>query len=279
MPVGAHRYTRAVTLRWRTALALGVGFVAAAAAKTRMRPSALPSPVRRLLSVPRPLLTASRLRTILEPAPGERILEVGAGTGYYALALAEDLQPGAVLDAFDLQPVILHDLTHRAHARRSDNIVATQGDARSLPYADASFDAAYLVTVLHEIPNQERALQEVSRVLRPGGRLVIGDLAPGIARSRRSLSDRSGARRRTPPPRPERARGGELVRGRDERRPGARALEFVGEHAVGVDGDRDRLETRVTSDCAVHDPPRVFHRDASHAARSEHPADQRGALH
>ena len=55
------------------------------------------------------------------------------------------------------------------------NLELRQGDATSLPYEDASFDGAFLVTVLGEIPDQEKALRELRRVLRPGGRVVFGE--------------------------------------------------------------------------------------------------------
>jgi ubiquinone/menaquinone biosynthesis C-methylase UbiE len=51
-----------------------------------------------------------------------------------------------------------------------------RGDARRLPYPDAAFDAAYLVTVLGEIPDQDTALRELRRVIKPGGRVVVGEL-------------------------------------------------------------------------------------------------------
>ena len=56
------------------------------------------------------------------------------------------------------------------------NVVARQGDARRLPYEDATFDAAYLVAVLGEIPDQRAALRELRRVVKPGGRVVVGEL-------------------------------------------------------------------------------------------------------
>jgi ubiquinone/menaquinone biosynthesis C-methylase UbiE len=55
------------------------------------------------------------------------------------------------------------------------NVLPALGDAQALPYSDDSFDAAVLVTVLGEIPDQDRALSELARVLRPGGRLVVGE--------------------------------------------------------------------------------------------------------
>jgi ubiquinone/menaquinone biosynthesis C-methylase UbiE len=64
----------------------------------------------------------------------------------------------------------------RAGEQGLENIRPAQGDARRLSYPDASFDAAYLVTVLGEIPDQLAALRELRRVLKPSGRLVVGEL-------------------------------------------------------------------------------------------------------
>ena len=66
----------------------------------------------------------------------------------------------------------------RARELGVENIIATQGDARELPYQGNAFDAAYLVATLGEIPDQQRALEELRRVLKPGGRLVVGEGQP-----------------------------------------------------------------------------------------------------
>ena len=64
----------------------------------------------------------------------------------------------------------------RARERSVGNVVATQGDARQLPYDDDSFDAVFLTTVLGEIPERERALAEIGRVVKPDGRVVVGEI-------------------------------------------------------------------------------------------------------
>lgn len=100
----------------------------------------------------------------------------GPGTGYYALHVAEWLEPGGTLDVLDLQQAMLDHVMRRGQECGIENIVPTRGDARILPYPEGSFDAAYLTVVLGEIPDQEQALQELHRVLKPGGRLVVGEV-------------------------------------------------------------------------------------------------------
>ena len=143
----------------------------------RKNPSACPYSQRFWVQIPRPGLSRPRLQTTLEPQPGERILEVGPGTGYYSLSVAEWLQPDGRLEIFDLQQEMLDHTMGAARERGLENINPTQGDARSLPYEDASFDAAFLVTVLGEIPDQDAALRELRRVLKPDGRLVVVEIA------------------------------------------------------------------------------------------------------
>ena len=156
--------------------ALAAAAVGGAALWWRRNPSACPYNQRFWVEAPHPLITRPRLREALAPAPGQRLLEVGPGTGYYALDVAGWIAPGGQLDVFDIQQQMLDHTLRRAAERGIDNIVPTQGDARALPYADATFDAAYLITVLGEIPDEEAALRELARVVRPGGRVVVGEL-------------------------------------------------------------------------------------------------------
>jgi ubiquinone/menaquinone biosynthesis C-methylase UbiE len=142
----------------------------------RRNPSACPYSQRFWVEAPHPFITRARLREILEPAPGERLLEVGPGTGYYSLPVAEWLSPGGRLDVLDLQQEMLDHTLRRAGEHGIGNIRPVLADARELPYADDSFDGAFLVTVLGEIPDQGAALRELRRVVKPGGRIVVGEL-------------------------------------------------------------------------------------------------------
>jgi ubiquinone/menaquinone biosynthesis C-methylase UbiE len=159
----------------KIALAAG-GALGAAALWWRKNPSACPYSQRFWVEAPHPLITRERLRATLEPEVGERILEIGPGTGYYTLDLGEWIGVEGALEIFDIQQEMLDHTMRRAGERGLANVKATQGDAQELPYADDSFNAVVLTTVLGEIPDQAAALREIARVLRPGGRLVVGEL-------------------------------------------------------------------------------------------------------
>ena len=184
-------------MRTRATLGLAAaGAVAGGALWWRKHPSACPYGQRFWVQPPHPLITRGRLRTVLDPRPGERVLEVGPGTGYYTLDLAAWVGADGRVDIFDIQQEMLDHTLRRASAHGVENVHATRGDARSLPYPDATFDAACLVAVLGEIPDQDAALGELRRVIAPGGRLVVGELLGDphwvSPRSLRERAERAG---------------------------------------------------------------------------------------
>ena len=153
-----------------------IAVVLAAAFWWRRNPSACPYNQRFWVEAPHPFITRERLRATLDPSPGERVLEIGPGTGYYTLDIAEWIGDAGRMEIFDLQREMLDHTMRRVEQRGLRNVTATQGDAQELPYEDDSVDAVVLTAVLGEIPDQDSALAEVARVLRPGGRLVVGEL-------------------------------------------------------------------------------------------------------
>lgn len=99
-----------------------------------------------------------------------QVLELGCGTGNLQCALARDV-PAHVCVGLDLSPQMLRH-TQRKAARAGVAVQLARGDARSLPFADASFDTL-LATFPSEYIVAEMTLAEARRVLRPGGWLVI----------------------------------------------------------------------------------------------------------
>lgn len=157
------------------ALAAGAGTLGAAL-YWRKNPSPCPYWQRFWVQAPHPGITRKRLIGLLDPHPGERILEIGPGTGYYTLPVSNYLGSEGSLELLDIQQEMLDHVVQAAREQEIVNINPNHGDARDLPFADASLDGAYLVTVLGEIPDQQAAINEIARVLKPGGRLVVGEL-------------------------------------------------------------------------------------------------------
>jgi len=106
---------------------------------------------------------------LLGPLAGERLLDVGCGDGLLASQLA---RRGALVTGLDADAEMLA----AAKRRMAAPYHLAAGRAESLPFADASFDGVVAVTVLCFVRGAERALAETARVLKPGGRLVIGEL-------------------------------------------------------------------------------------------------------
>lgn len=157
----------------RVTLASAATATFSAALWWRKHPSACPYGQRFWVEMPHPFITRRRLHRVLAPSTGERVLEIGPGTGYYSLDVAKALGSDGRLDLLDLQREMLDHTMRRAAARGLANVLPAQGDAQALPYLDDSFDGAYMVATLGEVPDQLSVLREIRRVLkarRPRGR-------------------------------------------------------------------------------------------------------------
>ena len=114
------------------------------------------------------------VREALGAQPEERIIDVGCGPGFYVAELLDEVgEQGSVLGV-DAAEAMLGVAAKRCEG--SENASFEQGDATALPAADETFDAALSVQVMEYVPDVDRALAEIYRVLRPGGRAVIWDV-------------------------------------------------------------------------------------------------------
>lgn len=110
---------------------------------------------------------------LLEPKPGETILDVGCGAGSLDRLLAGRLGKANPITAIDTNAFLLHEAEALARADGLDGLIRfTPGNAEALSFADASFDCIFSVTVLEEC-DADRALAEMMRVARPGGRIGV----------------------------------------------------------------------------------------------------------
>ena len=107
------------------------------------------------------------------PLQGCSVLDVGCGDGTLALLSIEEGE--ARVQGCDPDPRMVAR-AHARFARAGVSIDLTVAQAQALPFPDNSFDVVFCITVLAFIPDASTAVREMARVLRPGGRLVIGDL-------------------------------------------------------------------------------------------------------
>jgi SAM-dependent methyltransferase len=186
-------------LTFAAAQGLGaVGLGVASRPWSRNSRGPFPYSLRWILAMPHPISTGL-VRRGVQAAPGDRVLEIGPGTGRHAVQVAQWIAPNGTLDVFDVQQDMLDAVMHRGFDQGLSNIIPSRGQAGDqLPNPDGRFDAAYLATVLGEIPDPDVALRELRRVLRPGGRLAVGEvlLDPDYTslRELRSRAEASGFR-------------------------------------------------------------------------------------
>jgi ubiquinone/menaquinone biosynthesis C-methylase UbiE len=111
---------------------------------------------------------------LLAIGPGEQVLEVGCGHGIVLRELAQRVGPDGRAVGLDPAPAFLAIAREQTdQAGWGDRIELHTGDAQALPFGDAEFDAVLAVTTLAHVPAGQQAIQQMVRVLRPGGRIGV----------------------------------------------------------------------------------------------------------
>ena len=118
-------------------------------------------------------LEQTRILDLIGPVEGRRILDLGCGDGLLTWTLAER---GAWAVGIDADRAMLEVASARSARGRRHRPRLVEGRIEQLPFRDGSFDVVVMVTVLCLVADRTGAVREAARVLRPGGRLVIGDL-------------------------------------------------------------------------------------------------------
>ena len=111
-----------------------------------------------------------------ELRPGERVVDVGCGAGIDSLIAAKQVGPDGRVIGVDMTPYMLEKARRSAVETGLENVEFEEGYAEALPVEDGWADVVISNGVLNLMPDKAAALEEMSRVLKPGGRLQIGDI-------------------------------------------------------------------------------------------------------
>ncbi|UCF13749.1 MAG: methyltransferase domain-containing protein [Thermoplasmatales archaeon] len=130
----------------------------------------LDSNLRRKIQSPEKVIQRSGIKK------GMQVLEIGCGSGAFTTFVAQAVGPKGNVYALDIQQEMLQQLENKLSSPENKditNIKLIESSAYDLPFDDKSIDLVFMVTVIGEIPDNDKALKEIKRVLKPGGILAI----------------------------------------------------------------------------------------------------------
>jgi SAM-dependent methyltransferase len=120
---------------------------------------------------------------------GDTVLDIGSGSGTDALIAAMLTGPTGRVYGLDMTQAMREKLQRNVTAMKIDHVRAVDGNAEQIPLADASIDVVTSNGVLNLVPDKTATFGEIARVLKPGGRLQIADIALRVPPSDKSRAD------------------------------------------------------------------------------------------
>ena len=108
--------------------------------------------------------------------PGEDVLDVGSGAGMDTLVAAQMVGPSGSVTGIDMTPEMVAKARGSVAEMGLGNVTIVEGSAEHLPFDDASFDVVISNGVIDLIPDKDAVFSEITRVLRPGGRIQLADV-------------------------------------------------------------------------------------------------------
>jgi len=138
------------------------------------------NPVRRRIQPP------AKVVDWMDIENGMHVLEIGPGPGTFTIEASKGVGENGKIFAIDIQPSVISKLNARLQRAKIANVMARVASAYELPFSNNTFDRAFMIAVLAEIPDRKKALLEIKRVLRDDGLLAIGEflLDPDYPRRR-----------------------------------------------------------------------------------------------
>jgi ubiquinone/menaquinone biosynthesis C-methylase UbiE len=110
---------------------------------------------------------------LVSTGSGSTYVDIGAGTGYLTRAIADIAGSSVRIHALDIEPLMIQEMQETLPGKGS--VTPQLMEMNQLPFDDHSVDGAWMITLYHELEPPKPLLEEIRRVLRPGGRLLIID--------------------------------------------------------------------------------------------------------